>query len=416
MSDYYEELLKKLQDPEIAERLKKAKTMKELTGENGVFSLLLKSSLENIMKAEIEDHLGYSPNDRKNKNTENSRNGYYKKNVKSAQGTLDIEVPRDRDGSYEPQVVPKFIGINTELEENIISMYAKGMTTRDISEHLKRAYAGVDISPTLISKVTDKVLDHVTEWQARPLEEVYPIIFLDAIHYKVKSENKILSKAAYVVLGVNNAGLKDILGIYIGESESSSFWLSVLTDLNNRGVRDILIACIDGLKGFPQAIEAIFPKTEIQLCIIHQIRNSLRYVGSSNQREFMNDLKTVYQATTIELAEKNLKSLTDKWGSKYPVVTNSWVNNWHRLSTYFKYSTEIRKLIYTTNVIENFHRQLRKVTKNRSVFTSDDALMKLLYLATKDVSRKWTNTKWNWTQCLSQLAIHFEGRLKLDIL
>lgn len=290
------------------------------------------------------------------------------------------------------------------------------MTTREISSHLEEIYSGIEISPSLISKITDKILASAKEWQSRPLSDVYPIVFFDAIHFKVKKDAKIVSKAAYVCLGIDSNGMKDILGIYIGENESSSFWLSVLTDLQNRGINEFLIASVDGLKGFPEAIKSIFPKTEIQTCIVHQIRNSLKYVASKYQKEFLFDLKPVYQATTEELALENLSLLEEKWGKQYPVVINSWKNNWETLSTYFKYSEPIRKMIYTTNIIENVHRQMRKVTKNRSIFPTDDSLFKLLYLVSKDISKKWTTPKWNWGQVISQLSIHFEGRVTLDLL
>jgi transposase-like protein len=276
-------------------------------------------------------------------------------------------------------------------------------------------YLGVEISPTLISNVTDKILEQVTQWQARPLAELYPIIFFDAIHFKVRDEGKVVAKAAYTCLGIGVDGRKDILGIYIGESESATFWLSVLTDLSNRGVKDLLIACVDGLKGFPEAIKTIFPKTEIQSCIVHQIRNSLRYVGSKYQKEFLGDLKLVYQAATLELAENGLKKLESKWGERYPLVTSSWQRNWERLSAYFKYTPAIRKMIYTTNIVEGYHRQLRKVTNIRSVFPSDKALIKLMYLATLDAQKKWNMPKQGWAETIGQLAIHFEGRIVLNL-
>jgi transposase-like protein len=394
---------------------KNVKHMNDLTKEGGPFQLMFKSTLERLMKAELEDHLGYAHGDVRNKKTENCRNGTYKKTVKSTSGDIQIDVPRDRHGTYDPLIVPKFESKTSDLENQIISLYAKGMTTRDISEHLKEAYLGVEISPTLISNVTERILEQVTEWQARPLESLYPIIFFDAIHYKVRENHKIQSKAAYVCLGICKRGFKDVLGIYIGESESASFWLSVLTDLKNRGVHDILIASVDGLKSFPDAIKTIFPKTEVQTCIVHQIRNSLKYVASKYQKEFMGDLKTVYQAETLDLAEQNLKKLEAKWSNRYPHVTNSWKNNWPQLSNYFKYSPAIRKIVYTTNMVEGFHRQLRKVTKNRSVFPSDKALLKLMYLATIDASKKWSMANRDWGEIIGQLAIHFSDRLKLEI-
>tara|TARA_B100000609_G_scaffold196847_1_gene192929 strand:- start:13701 stop:14948 length:1248 start_codon:yes stop_codon:yes gene_type:complete len=404
-------------DPDkVNEALKSAKSMDDLFAEGGALQLMLKNSMETMLKAELEDHLGYPHRDSKNKNTSNARNGSYKKSVKTTTGKLDLDIPRDRDGTFEPKAVPKYEGVSSKLEEQIISMYAKGMTTRDIESHVKEIYFGLEISPTAISSITEKILDHAKEWQTRPLHELYPVVFFDAIHYKVRVYGKIICKAAYTCLGIDKDGLKDVLGIYIGENESSTFWLSVLTDLQNRGIQDILIACVDRLKGFPDAIASIFPKTEVQTCIVHQIRNSLKYVGSKHQKDFMKDLKLVYQAATEEMALKNLDALTDKWGEKYPVVVNSWKNNWSTLSNYFKYSQSIRKIIYTTNIVENLHRQMRKVTKNRAVFPTDDSLFKLLYLAVKDVSVKWTTPKWNWGQVIAQLSIHFEGRVELDLI
>lgn len=395
--------------------LRRIQNLDELFAENGMVQNLVKSTVETILKGELEDHLGYSYRQKKEP-TSNRRNGSYKKALKTSAGKIEVDIPRDREGSYDPQILPKYEGINSKLEESIISLYGKGMTTREISSHLEEMYSGMEISPSLISKITDKVLVSAKEWQARPLCEVYPIVFFDAIHFKVRKDGKIISKAAYVCLGINSDGIKDILGIYVGENESSTFWLSVITDLNNRGVNDILIASVDGLKGFPDAIKSIFPKTEIQTCIVHQIRNSLKYVGSKYQKEFLSDLKPVYQATTEELAIENLHLLEEKWAKQYPVVINSWKNNWETLSTYFKYSEPIKKMIYTTNVIENVHRQMRKVTKNRSIFPTDDSLFKLLYLVSKDISKKWTTPKWNWGQVISQLSIHFEGRVILDLL
>lgn len=400
----------------VQDAFKNVKHWSDLTKDGGPFQLMFKSTIEKLMKAELEDHLGYAEGDVRKKNTDNCRNGSYKKGLKTSSGPLRVNIPRDRKGEYSPKIVPKFESSAGELESQIISLYAKGMTTRDISDHLKQAYMGVEISPGLISNVTNKILEEVTQWQARPLESLYPIIFFDAIHYKVQADGKVVNKAAYVCLGLNKRGMKEILGVYIGENESASFWLSVLTDLQNRGIEDILIACIDGLKGFPEAIKSIFPKTEIQLCVVHQIRNSLKYVGSKYQKEFLKDLKEVYKATTKEQAEKNLNTLEERWGPKYPVVINSWRNNWENLSSFFKYSPPIRKIIYTTNIVEGFHRQLRKVTKSKSIFPNDKSLMKMIYLATMDASRKWTVKKQGWAEIVGQLSIHFEGRLSLEIL
>ena len=404
-------------DPKaVNEALKSATHMGDLFKDGGALQLILKKTMESMLQEEMSEHLGYKPRDSKSKSTSNSRNGTYKKKVKTSAGKLEVDIPRDREGSFEPKAIPKYQNTCSDLESKVISMYAKGMTTRDIEEHLKEVYFGLEISPTAISNITAKVLDHAKEWQSRPLSEIYPIVFFDAIHYKVRKDGKITSKAAYVCLGINQEGIKEVLGIYIGENESSSYWLSVLTDLQNRGVEDILLASVDGLKGFPDAIKTIFPKTEVQVCIVHQIRNSLKYVGSKHQKEFMSNLKLVYRAVSEEAALSALNDLKTKWNEKYPVVINSWVNNWDRLSTYFKYSEPIRRIIYTTNIIEGLHRQMRKVTKNRSMFPSDDALFKILYLVTQDVSKKWKTPKWRWGEVISQLSIHFEGRMKIDLI
>ena len=293
-------------------------------------------------------------------------------------------------------------------------MYAKGMTVRDIQEHLNEMY-GVEVSPTMISTITDKVMTLVTEWQSRPLQGLYPIVFFDAIHYKVRSEGKVLSKAAYTCLGIDIRGRKEILGIWIGENEGAHFWLGICNELKNRGVEDILIACVDGLKGFPDAINTVFPKTEIQLCIIHMIRNSLKYIASKYQKEFMADLKLVYRAPTEDKALLELKNLGQKWGERYPLVIKAWEKNWANLSTYFKYPDGIRKIIYTTNVVEGLHRQFRKVTKNRSLFPTDEALLKILFLASRDIVKKWTMPVRDWGFTISQFAVMFEGRVMLDI-
>ena len=371
-------------DPnEVNEALKSANHMDDLFKEGGALQLILKKTMESMLQEEMSDHLGYEPRDLKSKSTSNSTNGTYKKKVKTSAGQVELDIPRDREGTYEPKAIPKYQNTCSDLESKVISMYAKGMTTRDIESHLK---------------------------------EVYPIVFFDAIHCKVRKDGKVTSKAAYVCLGINEDGIKEVLGIYIGENESSTYWLSVLTDLQNRGIEDILITSVDGLKGFPEAIKTIFPKTEIQVCIVHQIRNSLKYIGSKHHKEFLKDLKLVYKAMTEEAALTALENLRSKWEEKYPVVINSWVNNWDKLSAYFKYSEPIRRIIYTTNIIEGLHPQMRKVTKNRSMFPSDDALFKILYLVTQDISKKWQTPKWRWGEIISQLSIHFEGRIKIDLI
>jgi transposase-like protein len=384
---------------------------KHLLGKDGAFQPLLKEFLESALEAEADQHLG---EDERLKG--NRRNGTSKKTLKTSDGSFELETPRDRHGTFEPEIVKKRETILADhLEDKIIGLYGLGMSLRDISNHIEEMY-GSAISATTLSEITDRIIPRIKEWQSRPLEEVYCIVWMDAMFYKVKTEGKVISKAVYNILGINKEGRKELLGMYVSESEGANFWLSVLTDLRNRGVEDILIVCIDGLKGFEEAILSIYPGSEVQSCIVHQIRNSLKYVASKNQKDFMADLKMVYKADTLELAEQNLDSLDKKWGKKYPIVLASWRNNWHKLSTYFKYSPEIRKLIYTTNAIEGFHRQVRKVTKNKTAFTSDMALLKLIYLAQRNISKKWTQPLQNWGLTVSQLSIIFGNRLKLNIL
>lgn len=375
---------------------------------------LFKDTIQQVFEAEMEDHLGYQKHSSEGTHTGNSRNGHSKKTVKTKFGNTDLQVPRDRNGEYEPQIIKKYETTVNGLEDQIIGLYAKGMSTRDIEDHMKDLY-GIDVSPTMVSKVTDKIMPAIMEWQSRPLDSVYPIVFLDAIHFKVRKENRIVNKAAYSVLGVSVSGHKEILGIWIGENESASFWLSVCTDLKNRGVEDILIACKDGLSGFSEAIHAVFPQTSIQLCVIHQIRNSLKYVTFKDQKALLADLKSVYQALTLDEAELAFSRFRDQWGNKYPLVIRSWENNWIELTSFFSYPSEIRRLIYTTNTIEGYHRQLRKVTKTKTAYPSDDALRKIIYLATVEISKKWTMPLRSWKQCISQLAIHFGERLNTEL-
>ncbi|WP_413299614.1 IS256 family transposase [Bacillus sp. 1P10SD] len=392
-------------------------TIRELAGQcetvddiHAMIRDLFKETLQQVFEAEIEEHLGYSKHDSKGINTGNSRNGYSKKTIKSKLGETKLNIPRDRKGEYEPQIIKKYETSINGLEDQIIALYSKGMSTRDIEDHMKDIY-GINVSSSLVSKVTDKVLPLVYEWQSRLLDPVYPIVFLDAIHFKVKHENRIVSKAAYTVLGVNTDGIKDILGIWIGEDESASFWLNVCQDLKSRGVQDILIACKDGLSGFSEAINATFPKTDIQSCIIHQLRNNVKCVPHKFRKELMDDLKKVYKAYTIEQAELEFDEFKEKWGKKYPSVIKSWETNWLELTTFFSYPVEIRKLIYTTNTIEAFHRQLRKVTKTKTAYPTDNALRKIVYLATVGVTDKWSNPIPGWLECRQQFDIMFEGRL-----
>lgn len=381
-----------------------------LFGKDGAFAPLLQSFLEKALDAEMEAHL-----DEDARNQGNKRNGKGKKTVKSSSGELTISTPQDRQSSFAPEIIKKRETILAEnLEDKIIGLYSLGMSLRDISDHIKEMY-DTNISHTVLSQITDKILPEVKLWQNRPLEPVYPIVWLDAMHYKVRKDGSVNHRAVYNIIGITPSGHKDVLGMYLSESEGANFWLQVLTDLNNRGVQDILIACTDNLKGFSEAILSVFPKTEIQTCIVHQIRNSLKYIASKNQKEFMKDLKLVYRANTKELAEQELDNLAEKWEDKYPVVIASWRNNWNRLSTYFQYTKPIRKIIYTTNTVEGFHRQIRKVTKTKGAFPNDNALLKLIYLATKNIMKKWTSPIQNWGTTVQQLSIIFEDRLKLDI-
>lgn len=372
---------------------------------------LFKETLQQIFEAEIEDHLGYSKHDVSGNNSGNSRNGYMKKTIKTKFGNTTLDIPRDRKGDYEPQIIKKYETSINGLENQILALYSKGMSTRDIEDHMQDIY-GIHVSPTMVSKVTDKILPLVFDWQSRPLDRVYPIVYLDAIHFKVRQENRIISKAAYTVLGINTEGVKDILGIWIGENESASFWLSVCSDLKTRGVEDILIACKDGLSGFSDAINASFPQAHIQLCVIHQIRANMKYIATKDRPSFMGDLKKVYKAFTLEQAEVNFEKLKEDWGKKYPTVIKSWEENWLELTAFFTYPPVIRKIIYTTNTVEGFHRQLRKVTKTKNAYPTDNALRKIVYLATIGVTDKWIKPIPDWLECKAQFEILFEGRFK----
>lgn len=369
-------------------------------------------TLQEMLEAELDTELGYAKHDSKQKQTKNSRNGYSKKTVTSEYGELDLTIPRDRLGEFEPAIVKKHQRHVTGIEDQIVSMYAKGMSTRDIQDHLHNLY-GLEVSPTLISNVTAKLLPLIKEWQNRPLQSVYSVVFMDAIHFKVKQDGQIISKAAYMVIGIDLEGYKDVLGIWIGENESAKFWLHVLTDLRNRGVQDILIICVDNLKGFSEAIAASYPQTEVQKCIIHQIRNSIKYVSHKDLKKITTALRPIYTAPTEEAALLELDQFEETWGKQYPLIVRSWRSNWDELATFFKYSPELRKLIYTTNMIESYHRQLRKVTKGKSIFPTDESLLKMLYLATMDVIRKWTGRVQNWGQILLQLTVHFPERVQI---
>ncbi len=392
--------------------LRQFKNGEPLFGKGGAFAPMLKEFLEEALEAEMEGHLS---SDESGREVGNKRNGKGRKTVKSSHGEVDIETPQDRHSSFQPQIIEKRQRILADnLEKQIIAMYGLGNSLRDIQSHISEMY-DTEISTHVLSEITERIVPKVKQWQSRPLEPVYCIVWLDAMHFKVREDGKVKHKALYNVLGINKEGKKEILGMYISESEGANFWLQVLTDLQNRGVKDILIACTDNLTGFTEAIHSVFPKADIQLCVVHQIRNSLKYVASKEQKVFMKDLKLVYQADTKDQAETALLELEEKWGKKYPVVIRSWNDNWDRLSTYFEYSPSIRRLIYTTNTVEGFHRQVRKVTKSKGAFTSDMALLKLVYLVTRRIEKKWTSPLQNWGLTVQQLAIRFEGRLELDL-
>jgi len=401
---------KKERRAEMREILQKL-DVKDMGDINELFKEMVGTVLENGLETELEEELGYSKWDYKNRETDNNRNGHSKKRVRSSYGDMEIEVPRDRNGDYEPMIVKKHQStLSGDIEEKIISMYAKGMTQSDIEGHIKEIY-GLEVSDSTVSRITDKILPIAKEWQRRPLESIYAVMFMDAIHYHVRKEGSIVKKAVYIAIGVDLNGIKDVLGIWVGENESAKYWLSVMNEIKNRGVDDILIACVDGLTGFTDAIGAVYPKTEIQQCIIHQIRNSTRFVSYKDIKALMADLKAVYGAPDEQSALYALDAFEQKWNGKYPKIAVSWRNNWVNLSTYFKYPKEVRTLIYTTNSIEGFNRQLRKVTKNKGVFPTDDSLFKMLYLASMDITKKWTGRRRDWGQIHSQLEIFFADRL-----
>ena len=387
--------------------LAQLKTGKPLLGKEGALAPLFKSFLEAALEAELENHL------QENKEDEiNRRNGHGSKLLRTSEGSMELSTPRDRMGSFEPEIVKKRQTILADnLESKIIGLYGLGMSLRDIAAHIKEMY-DTDISHTVLSEVTDRVIPAIRLWQAHALENIYTIVWLDAMYFKVKDESgHVVTRCLYNVLGINLEGRKHLLGMYISESEGAKFWLSVLTDLQHRGVKDILIACIDNLGGFEEAIASIFPKTEVQSCIVHQIRNTIKYVAYKDSKAVMADVKLIYTAVNKELAEEHLNTFEEKWVKKYPIIIKSWRNNWHKLSTFFKYTAEIRRIIYTTNTIEGFHRQIRKVTKTKGAFTSDMALLKLVYLASERIAEKWTRPLPNWGLTIQQLCIIFEGRV-----
>ena len=397
--------------------VKKCKTIDDVLGKNGLVQRLIKDVLENILEAEMDEHLGRDKYQRQNDiepSERNYRNGYSPKNLRSSFGDVDLDIPRDRKSEFEPQIVKKYETVCNELDKKIISLYAKGMTTSDIQAEIEDLY-GITISPSMVSKITDKVIATATEWQNRMLDKIYPIVYLDAMYFKVRSNGKIVNKAVYICLGYTMEGYKDILGLWVDEAEGAKFWLGICNDLKNRGVKEILIACMDGLKGLPQAIQTVFPSANIQTCIVHQIRNSIKYIASKDKKSFMKDLKEVYKAPTEELALAQLDKLKETWGNSYGMVIDSWYNNWNNLSTFFDFSQKKKKMIYTTNALEGFNRQVRKYTKSRTIFPTDESLNKCVYLATMEIMEKWTQPVPNWGATLAELTLFFTEELKDEL-
>lgn len=387
-------------------------TAEEITGPNGLIKSLVKRVIEQAMNAEMTNHLGYEKHQVCSDKTSNSRNGKSQKIVKTEIGNIDIDVPRDRNSDFEPQIVKKHQRRFEGFDDKIISMYARGMTTRDIQGHLMDIY-GVEVSPDLITDVTNSIIEDVREWQNRPLDNVYPVVFLDAIVVKGRTEGKVINKSVYTAIGINMQGNKEVLGLWISETEGAKFWLGIITELTNRGIKDILIACIDGLKGFPEAINSVFPQTRIQLCIVHMIRNSTKYVTWKERKVICADLKNIYESPTEKAGLEALDAFAEKWDKKYPMISKSWRSNWENLNEFYGYPAEIRKAIYTTNAIESLNSSLRKVTQKRSAFPTDDAIYKVLYLALNNVARKWTMPIRNWGAALNQFAIHFGDRVPM---
>ena len=403
--------------PEEAARREKIRELLELAGVNGMediqqlFRETIAEFIEDGLDAEMDEHLGYDRYDTKEKETDDSRNGHSSKTLRTSLGDTPIQVPRDRKGEFDPVILKKNqTSISQDVEEKIISMYAKGMTTTDIGDHIRDIY-GIEVSESTVSRITDKVLPAAKEWQQRPLESVYAVMFMDAIHYHVRSEGQIVKKAVYIAIGIDLDGRKDVLGMWVGENESAKYWATVLNSLRNRGVEDVFIACTDNLTGFSNAIEAVFPKADIQNCIIHQLRNSSKYVSYKDLKELMADLKQVYAAVDEPSAEAALDRFAERWDKKYPKISASWRENWANLCTYFKFPEELRRLIYTTNAIEGFNRQLRKVTKSKAVFPTDDSLFKMLYLAMLDITKKWTGRRQDWSVIHAQLAVFYADRM-----
>ena len=395
------------------EQIRQIISQNDITSVADVYSLLkesFKDILQELMEAELDASLGYEKNQKTDIGTDNKRNGHSTKTLKSQYGQFQLDVPRDRNGEFEPKLVPKYQRDVSGIEDKVISLYARGMSTRDIHDQLQDLY-GIELSAEMVSKITDRILPEIKEWQSRPLNPVYPFVFMDCIHYKVREDGRILSRAAYIVLGVTLDGYKDILSITVGANETSKFWLGMLNDLKNRGVQDVLFFCVDGLPGFKEAIYAVYPQAEIQRCVIHMLRNSFKYINYNDLKKFSSDFKAVYNAPNEEAALSQLEGIRDKWGKKYPYAISNWENNWQDVSSFFQFSNEIRRIMYTTNIIEGLNRQYRKVTKMKSVFPSDTALEKMLYLASGNVIKKWTQRYRGWDQVLNQLVVLYGERL-----
>jgi putative transposase len=402
-----------LSDELIDELLKDYKSPEDVIGENGLLKQLTKRLLERAMSAELTEHVGYEKHDPAGNNSGNSRNGTSAKTIKGSFGRIPLDIPRDRNGTFEPQIIEKRQTRFTGFDEQIISMYARGMSTREIQQHLEEIYH-VEVSPALISSVTDAVIDDVKAWQSRPLDEVYPILYLDAIQFKVRDSGHVRNKAVYLAIGINLSGMKEVLGLWIAQTEGAKFWLQVVTDLKSRGVQDIFIACVDGLKGFPEAIESVFPQTDVQLCMVHLVRHSLNYVGWKERKAVAADLKLIYGAATETEAEQQLEAFARKWDAKFPTIAKSWRSKWARVIPFFAHPPEIRKIIYTTNAIESLNMSLRKVTKARSSFPNDEAVLKLLFLALRNLAKKWTMPIFGWKAALNRFAIIYEDRLPVE--
>ncbi len=397
----------------IDDLLKNYKKPEDLIGENGLLKQLTKQLLERAMAAEMTEHVGYEKHDAGGNNSGNSRNGKSAKTIKGTFGELALETPRDRNGTFEPQIIEKHQTRFTGFDKNILSLYSRGLSTREIQQHLEEIY-GVEVTPGLISSVTDEVHDEVRTWQNRQLDAVYPIMYLDAIQFKVRDNGHVRNKAIYLAIGVTIEGIKEVLGLWIAQTEGAKFWLQVVTELKNRGVNDIFIACVDGLKGFPEAIESVFPQTEVQLCIVHLVRHSLNYVAWKQRKEVATDLKLIYTSATDTQAEQRLDEFSLKWDAKFPMIAKSWRSNWTRVIPFFAHPPEIRKIIYTTNAIESLNMSLRKVTKARGSFPNDESVSKLLYLALRNIAKKWTRPVPDWADALNRFAIIYEGRLLAD--